>query len=163
MCTTGKPTFLYCALLRILGECFVFILLQDNDYVSAIKSVATILADYTSDQQIPAFGFGAKSQQFQDIAQFGISHCFPLNFNFSAPEVLGVQVCVCVCVRVCVCVCLCVCVCVRACACACVYVHACMLACVCVCVCVCVSVCLSVCPSVCLSVCLRVGVVTFKK
>ena len=61
-------------------------LLQDNDYVSAIKSVATILSDYYSDQQFPAFGFGAKSPLFQ-----GVSHCFPLNFNFSAPEVVGVQ------------------------------------------------------------------------
>ena len=48
--------------------------------------MATILADYDSDQQFPAFGFGAKSHQFQ-----GVSHCFPLNFNFSAPEVVGVQ------------------------------------------------------------------------
>ena len=49
--------------------------------------MATILADYDSDQQFPAFGFGAKSPQFG-----GVSHCFPLNFNFSAPEVVGVQV-----------------------------------------------------------------------
>ena len=73
------------------------LLLQDNDYVSAIKSVATILADYDSDQQFPAFGFGAKSPQFQ-----GVSHCFPLNFNFNAPEVVGVQVCSYVCFCVCV-------------------------------------------------------------
>ena len=55
--------------------------------MAAIKSVASILADYDSDQQFPAFGFGARSPQFG-----GVSHCFPLNFNFSAPEVLGVQV-----------------------------------------------------------------------
>ena len=55
--------------------------------MAAIKSVATILADYDSDQQFPAFGFGAKSPQFG-----GVSHCFPLNFNPSAPEVIGVQV-----------------------------------------------------------------------
>ena len=63
------------------------LILQDNDYVSAIKSVATILADYDSDQMFPAFGFGAKSPQFG-----GVSHCFPLNFNFNQPEVRGVQV-----------------------------------------------------------------------
>ena len=82
------------------------LLLQDNDYVSAIKSVATILADYDSDQQFPAFGFGARAQQFQ-----GVSHCFPLNFNFNAPEVVGVQVCVyvCVCFSVSVSICLSVC------------------------------------------------------
>ena len=77
--------------MKFNGLCVV--LLQDNDYVSAIKSVATILADYDSDQQFPAFGFGARAQQFQ-----GVSHCFPLNFNFNAPEVVGVQVCVYVCV-----------------------------------------------------------------
>ena len=70
-------------------------ILQDNDYVSAIKSVATILADYASDQRFPAFGFGARSPLFQRV-----SHCFPLNFNFNAPEVVGVQVCVCLCVCV---------------------------------------------------------------
>ena len=48
--------------------------------------MATILADYDSDQQFPSFGFGAKARQFQDV-----SHCFPLNFNFNAPEVAGVQ------------------------------------------------------------------------
>ena len=75
--------------------------------MAAIKSVATILADYDSDQRFPAFGFGAKSPRFG-----GVSHCFPLNFNPSAPEVIGVQVsniltvsvdlyCVC---TVCVCV-----------------------------------------------------------
>ena len=63
------------------------LVLQDNDYVSAIKSVASILADYDSDQMFPAFGFGAKSPQFG-----GVSHCFPLNFNFNQPEVWGVQV-----------------------------------------------------------------------
>ena len=60
--------------------------LQDNDYVSAIKSVATVLADYDSDQKFSVFGFGAKAHQFQ-----GVSHCFPLNFSFSDPEVVGVQ------------------------------------------------------------------------
>ena len=54
--------------------------------MAAIKSVATILADYDSDQQFPAFGFGARAHQFK-----GVSHCFPLNFNFDAPEVVGVQ------------------------------------------------------------------------
>ncbi|XP_065898751.1 copine-9-like [Dysidea avara] len=59
---------------------------KENDYVSAIKSVATILADYDSDQMFPTFGFGARAPQFG-----GVSHCFPLNFNFEQPEVRGVQ------------------------------------------------------------------------
>ena len=72
----------------IVYVCIIYMMtIQDNNYVAAIKSVATILSDYDSDQQFPSFGFGAKAHQFKDV-----SHCFPLNFNFSAPEVTGVQV-----------------------------------------------------------------------
>ena len=82
---------LNCACLNIPVYNLVYspntLVLQDNDYVSAIKSVATILADYDSDQMFPAFGFGARAPQFG-----GVSHCFPLNFNFEQPEVRGVQV-----------------------------------------------------------------------
>ena len=93
--------------------------------MAAIKSVASILADYDSNQRFPAFGFGAKSPQFG-----GVSHCFPLNFNPRSPEVIGVQVsnvltvsvrrfvlCVCLCVCLWVCVCVCVRVRVRGCGC----------------------------------------------
>ena len=83
--------------------------------MAAIKSVASILADYDSNQRFPAFGFGAKSPQFG-----GVSHCFPLNFNPRSPEVIGVQVSNVLTVSVrrfvlCICVCVCVCVCVRVC------------------------------------------------
>ena len=55
--------------------------------MAAIKSVVTVLADYDSDQQFPAFGFGAKVPEFG-----GMSHCFPLNFNTDQPEVKGLKV-----------------------------------------------------------------------
>ena len=67
----------------IVPLCFM----QDNDYVAAMKSVVTILAEYDSDQQFPAFGFGAKVPQYE-----GMSHCFPLNFNVDQPKVKGLKV-----------------------------------------------------------------------
>ncbi|KAL5473575.1 hypothetical protein EMCRGX_G028072 [Ephydatia muelleri] len=59
---------------------------QENEYIQAIRSVASVLAPYDSDQMIPAFGFGA-----QLPPEWEISHCFPLNFNYQNPEVYGVQ------------------------------------------------------------------------
>ena len=59
---------------------------QDNEYVQAIKSVASVLAPYDSDQLIPAFGFGARLPP-----EGRVSHCFPLTFNEARPEVGGVQ------------------------------------------------------------------------
>ena len=61
--------------------------MQGKTYVAAFKLVATMLSDYDSDEQFPSFGFGARAHQFKVVP-----HCFPLNFNFSAPEVTGVQV-----------------------------------------------------------------------
>ena len=65
----------------------VYHLLQDNEYQQAIRSVASVLAPYDSDQMIPVYGFGAR------LPPDGrVSHCFPLNFNDQKPEVYGVQV-----------------------------------------------------------------------
>lgn len=61
--------------------------MQDNEYVMAIKSVASVLVPYDTNQQFPVFGFGAK---FRHNGQ--VSHCFPLNFNPQRPEVYGLQV-----------------------------------------------------------------------
>lgn len=60
---------------------------QDNEYVLAIKSVASVIAPYDSDQLIPVFGFGAKCPPRGEV-----SHCFPLTFNEQRMEVHGVQV-----------------------------------------------------------------------
>ena len=49
--------------------------------------MVTILVDYNTDQQFPAFGFGAKVPEFG-----GMSHCFPLNFNIDQPKVNGLEV-----------------------------------------------------------------------
>ena len=65
----------------------MYLPLQDNEYIQAIKSVASVLAPYDSDQLIPAYGFGARLPPDGQV-----SHCFPLNFNFQRPEVYGVQV-----------------------------------------------------------------------
>lgn len=54
----------------------------------AIKSVASILASYDSNQKFPVFGFGAKAPELG-----GVSHCFPLNGNPDNPEVDGIEVC----------------------------------------------------------------------
>ena len=72
--------------------------LQDNEYIQAIKSVASVLAPYDSDQLIPTFGFGGRLPPDGHV-----SHCFPLNFNYEKPEVYGVQVSgVCMCAgRIC--------------------------------------------------------------
>ena len=55
--------------------------------MQAIKSVASVLAPYDSDQLIPVYGFGARLPPTGDV-----SHCFPLNFNPHRPEVQGVEV-----------------------------------------------------------------------
>ena len=55
--------------------------------MQAIKSVASVLAPYDSDQLIPVFGFGGRLPPDSHV-----SHCFPLNFNYERPEVYGVQV-----------------------------------------------------------------------
>ncbi|KAL6067259.1 Copine-4 [Balamuthia mandrillaris] len=59
---------------------------QPNEYVKAITAVGEILSHYDSDQMFPVYGFGAK------IPPGGqVSHCFPLNGNYSDPEVPGIQ------------------------------------------------------------------------
>jgi hypothetical protein len=59
---------------------------RDNEYQQAIRAVASVLAPYDSDQMIPVYGFGARLPPDGHV-----SHCFPLNFNDSNPEVYGVQ------------------------------------------------------------------------
>ena len=54
--------------------------------MTAIRSVASVLVPYDSDQMIPVFGFGAR------MRDGSVSHCFPLNGNPQNPEVHGVEV-----------------------------------------------------------------------
>lgn len=51
---------------------------QPNEYVKSIQSVGSILADYDTDRNFPVYGFGAKIPPTREI-----SHCFPLNGNWS--------------------------------------------------------------------------------
>eukprot|EP01156_Anaeramoeba_ignava_P021735 Anaeramoba_ignava/c19648_g1_i1.p1 GENE.c19648_g1_i1~~c19648_g1_i1.p1 ORF type:complete len:559 (+),score=173.45 c19648_g1_i1:100-1776(+) len=55
-----------------------------NDYQKAISTCGAILANYDTNGQFPAFGFGAK-------VGGAVSHCFPLNGNPQNPMVYGVQ------------------------------------------------------------------------
>eukprot|EP01119_Soliformovum_irregulare_P011920 TRINITY_DN3051_c0_g1_i1.p1 TRINITY_DN3051_c0_g1~~TRINITY_DN3051_c0_g1_i1.p1 ORF type:complete len:604 (+),score=195.97 TRINITY_DN3051_c0_g1_i1:84-1895(+) len=57
-----------------------------NEYMRAISSVGSILADYDEDGNFPVYGFGAQLPPRGDV-----SHCFPLNGNPSNPEVRGVD------------------------------------------------------------------------
>ena len=55
-----------------------------NSYQKALRSVANVLAPYDSDNHIPCFGFGAKVGGV-------MKHCFPLTFDESRAEVVGVD------------------------------------------------------------------------
>lgn len=55
---------------------------EPNEYVKAISSIGSILADYDSDRNFPAYGFGAKLPP-----TMAVSHLFPLNGNPQNPEV----------------------------------------------------------------------------
>jgi len=57
---------------------------QPNQYQQAITAIGNIVAAYDSDGSFPVWGFGAK-------VGAEVSHCFPLTFDPSRPEVLGVQ------------------------------------------------------------------------
>jgi len=54
-----------------------------NEYQQAIISIGQILQDYDSDQNFPLYGFGG-------AVNGQTSHCFPLTFDTSQPEVTGV-------------------------------------------------------------------------
>jgi len=57
---------------------------QFNQYESCIFSVGSIVCPYDTDQLFPIFGFGGK-------VNGTVSHCFPLTFNPSNPNVQGLN------------------------------------------------------------------------
>ena len=59
---------------------------QDNQYITAIKSVGNIIEDYDSDKQFPALGFGAKVPPHNQV-----SHEFYLNLRSDSPYCQGVD------------------------------------------------------------------------
>ena len=58
----------------------------ENQYTQAIRSVGSIIEDYDSDKQFPAFGFGAKIPPHDEVA-----HEFYLNIGSSEPFCKGVN------------------------------------------------------------------------
>lgn len=59
---------------------------QDNQYITAIKSVGSIIEDYDSDKMFPALGFGARIPP-----QGQVSHEFFLNLRSDSPYCQGVD------------------------------------------------------------------------
>ena len=57
-----------------------------NQYESAISAVGSILEMYDNDRSFPVYGFGG-IPRYSGCNQ--VQHCFPLNGNFSNPEVFG--------------------------------------------------------------------------
>eukprot|EP01029_Cantina_marsupialis_P019370 TRINITY_DN449_c1_g1_i3.p1 TRINITY_DN449_c1_g1~~TRINITY_DN449_c1_g1_i3.p1 ORF type:complete len:392 (-),score=129.42 TRINITY_DN449_c1_g1_i3:242-1417(-) len=56
---------------------------QKNDYQLCIERVGQILLEYDSDKLVPVHGFGG-------LVNGQTSHCFPLTFDPSNPEVAGI-------------------------------------------------------------------------
>lgn len=56
---------------------------QPNDYQAAISATGVILEPYDADRKFPTYGFGGLVNGY-------VSHCFPLTFDPSNPEVEGV-------------------------------------------------------------------------
>ncbi len=59
-----------------------------NQYEQAIGSVGSILEAYDNDKTFPVYGFGGVPRF---MGQNSVNHCFPLNGNYSNPEVFGTQ------------------------------------------------------------------------
>ncbi|KAE8911568.1 Copine-4 [Phytophthora fragariae] len=57
---------------------------QQNDYQAAISATGAILEPYDSDARFPVYGFGG-------LVNGAVSHCFPLTFDPSQPEVEGIN------------------------------------------------------------------------
>eukprot|EP00743_Colponemidia_sp_Colp-15_P008945 GILK01009761.1.p1 GENE.GILK01009761.1~~GILK01009761.1.p1 ORF type:complete len:735 (+),score=145.25 GILK01009761.1:27-2231(+) len=58
-----------------------------SEYSRAVQAVGDVLKYYDSDNKIPVYGFGARLPPSYE----NVSHCFALNGNYFAPEVLGIE------------------------------------------------------------------------
>ena len=54
-----------------------------------MSEVLSILMDYDYDKLVPCFGFGAQVSHSRFHTKNEVSHCFPLNFNESNPDIYG--------------------------------------------------------------------------
>ena len=57
-----------------------------NQYEQAIQSVGSILEVYDNDKSFPVYGFGGIPRY---MGVNSVQHCFPVNGDFSNPEVYG--------------------------------------------------------------------------
>lgn len=57
---------------------------NSNQYLSCLKSVVNILAQYDSDGKYPFYGFGAIPEY---MGATEVSDCFPLNGDVNNPNV----------------------------------------------------------------------------
>ena len=62
---------------------------KKSQYEEAMSEVLSILMDYDYDKLVPCFGFGAQVSHSRFHTKNEVSHCFPLNFNESNPEIYG--------------------------------------------------------------------------
>ena len=62
-------------------------MIQDNQYIDAIKIVGSMLSHYDLEQEFPAFGFGAKFKSKGDTKA-----CFPLTGRSGGSCVHGISV-----------------------------------------------------------------------
>ena len=80
--------FITLNLLHIVTICsYNVFIIQDNQYIDAIKTVGSMLSHYDLEQQFPAFGFGAKFKSKGDTKA-----CFPLTGRSGGSCVHGISV-----------------------------------------------------------------------
>jgi hypothetical protein len=56
-----------------------------NPYIEAIEEIVGVLQYFNYNNQIPAYGFGAKLPPFYK----SVGNCFALNGNFFNPSIVG--------------------------------------------------------------------------
>jgi len=61
-----------------------------NQYQQAINAVCNILLHYDYKKTPGLFGFGG-IPNFPNLKSEKVLHCFPLNGNVNAPQVLGIE------------------------------------------------------------------------
>jgi len=59
---------------------------KPNEYEQIIRAITNVIIRYDRSNKISAFGYGAETPMQREV-----SHCFPLNFDESNPEVEGVE------------------------------------------------------------------------
>ena len=57
-----------------------------NDYEKVIRSCEDIISNYNTNQLFPVYGFGGIPEGKKEV-----SHCFNINFNYSDPNILGID------------------------------------------------------------------------